>query len=352
MRTVQVKTSSPYEVRIGTALTGEAGQAFGELFAPCKVCLLTDDMVDALYAPIVEKSLQQAGFQVYTYTISHGEASKCGPVYLSLLNFLADNGFSRTDVLAALGGGVVGDLGGFTAATYLRGIRYVQLPTTVLAMVDSSVGGKTAIDLPAGKNLCGAFWQPALVLCSTDTADTLPREIFADGMAEVIKYGVIRDESLFRHLQENGTSFDRDYVISRCVEIKRDIVEADEFDNGERQLLNFGHTVAHAVEKLSGYALSHGRAVAMGMAVMGRCAAREGLWSQEEAQALCRLTEAFGLPTQCPYSPAQMAQVLLSDKKRRGGTITLVLPRRLGQAELCPTPVEACEALLAKGVEG
>ena len=202
MNVIRVQASSPYEVRIGTSLLPLVGEQLRGLTAPCKVCLLTDDTVNALYAPTVENSLRQAGFQVHKYVIPHGEASKNGHVYLALLNFLADNGFSRTDMMAALGGGVVGDLCGFTAATFLRGIRYIQLPTTILAMVDSSVGGKTAIDLPAGKNLCGAFWQPALVLCSTDTADTLPADVFSDGMAEVIKYGMIRDRALFAHLLE------------------------------------------------------------------------------------------------------------------------------------------------------
>ena len=194
---------------------------------------------------------------------------------MELLNFLAENKLTRSDALIALGGGVVGDLTGFAAATYLRGIDYIQIPTTLLAAVDSSVGGKTAIDLPSGKNLVGAFYQPKLVLCDTDTLNTLPEDIFRDGCAEVIKYGVLYDAELFAHLDESGLSFDREAVIARCVELKRDVVAEDEFDRGKRQKLNLGHTIGHGIEACSGYGISHGKAVAMGMTIITKTPAKK-----------------------------------------------------------------------------
>lgn len=351
MRTVTVSASNRYDVKIGRGLLSAVG---GELLSlnkkPCSVCILSDDTVYPLYGQTVTESLVGAGFTVYHYVIPHGEQSKCLPVYGEFLNYLATNHLTRTDWLVALGGGVVGDLCGFAASSYLRGVKYMQVPTTLLAMVDSSVGGKTAVDLPAGKNLCGAFYPPHAVLCDVDALDTLTPEIFADGMAEVIKYGMIFDRALFDTLAKEGKSFDREDIIARCIDHKRRVVEEDEFDRGMRQLLNFGHTVAHGIEQHSGYTISHGKAVAAGMGVITRAAEAAGLTEEVCSPALEALLRAFDLPADSPYDAAALTDVVLSDKKRDGKKINLVLCRKIGDSFLHPCPVTDCEAFFASGI--
>jgi 3-dehydroquinate synthase len=265
--------------------------------------------------------------------------------YGALLEHLAKQHYTRTDALFALGGGVVGDLGGFCASVYLRGIPFVQIPTTLLSAVDSSVGGKTAINLNAGKNLAGAFYQPRLVICDPDTLSTLPPAILADGCAEVIKYGVIHDAALFRMLQD-GTSPASEQVIARCVQNKRDIVEQDEFDTGLRRLLNLGHTVAHAIETLSHFEISHGSAVAMGTATIMRAAVAHGLCPRGDLDALTSLTQRLGLPTECPYGMADVAAAALADKKRNGDTITLIVPYAIGDSRPYTLPADELQAWL------
>ena len=276
MTTVPVKASREYEVRIGSGLLRGAGEVVRQVCGGEAVMLVCGDIVNGLYADGVQGSLEAAGFRVCRFVYPHGERSKTAQTYFSLLNALAENGLTRSDCIVALGGGVTGDLAGFAAATYQRGVHYVQIPTTLLAAVDSSVGGKTAIDLPAGKNLAGAFYQPSLVLCDYDTLNTLPEDVFTDGCAEVIKYGVIWSEGLFERLKAPIRP-QLEMVIARCVEIKRDVVQQDEFDTGVRGLLNFGHTIGHAVEKCSDFAVSHGRAVAIGMALITKAAYLAGI---------------------------------------------------------------------------
>ena len=239
---------------------------------------------------------------------------------------------------------MVGDLAGFAAASYLRGIRFLQVPTTLLAAVDSSVGGKTAIDLPAGKNLAGAFCQPSLVLCDTDTLNSLPTDIFRDGCAEVIKYGVLYDPKLFAHLEEKGLAFDREAVITRCVELKRDVVMEDEFDTGARMKLNLGHTVGHGVEAKSHFALSHGKAVAIGMAIVSRAS------NCGDTPRILALLEKFGLPTRTDYSADDLFTYTLSDKKRSGGTVNLIIPRAIGDCDIVPTKVESLKSFIQAGL--
>ncbi len=352
MRSVTIHTSlGVYEVQIGAGLLSTVGDAVSALpKRPQKVCILSDDHVFPLYGETVTASLTNAGFQVLSHVIPAGESSKCMEVYAAFINRLAEEHLTRSDLLLALGGGVVGDLCGFTAATYLRGIPYVGLPTSLLAMVDSSVGGKTAIDLPAGKNLCGAFYPPSMVLCDTNALDTLPPAVFSDGMAEVIKYGMLFDETLFEALARKGYAFDREDIIARSVTHKKNVVEADEFDRGERQLLNFGHTPAHGIEQLSGYTIPHGRAVAAGMALITRAAAQSGLCDTEVPRRLEALLERFGLPTDTDFSPRDLARVALSDKKRSGNRVTLVMPTAVGHGVLFPCPVEDCEDIFSAGI--
>ena len=350
MKTVSVTASRNYDIHIDSGLLSQLGTQVAALGKIQTVALVSETTVYPLYGKQAEDSLRQAGLNVVSFVFPAGESSKNANVYLELLNFLAKNRLTRTDALVALGGGVVGDLTGFAAATYLRGIRFVQVPTTLLAAVDSSVGGKTAIDLEVGKNLVGAFWQPSLVLCDTDTLDTLPREIFLDGCAEVIKYAILYDSDFFHYLASTGPGFDKAYVIERCVTMKRDVVARDEFDTGERRLLNLGHTVGHGVEAKSNFTLSHGKSVAIGTAIVARSAVNYQLLSQECAIKIENLLREFCLPVRAQDSAKELASFALSDKKRTGGTVSLVVPRAIGRCEILTTPVEELENFIQAGL--
>lgn len=350
MQEVTVHASRDYRILIGTGLLPRLGQEAARCVKGRKVCIVSETNVYPRHGAAAEESLKSAGFTVVSYVFSAGESSKNGQNYLTLLNFLAENQLTRADLLIALGGGVVGDLCGFAAATYLRGVAFIQVPTTLLAAVDSSVGGKTAIDLPAGKNLAGAFYQPSLVLCDTNTLSTLPDEIFRDGCAEVIKYGILYDRNFFDYLKSTGVSFDREKVIRRCVELKRDVVAEDEFDTGARMKLNLGHTVGHGIEANSQFAVSHGKAVAIGTAIVSRAAAKCGMLSQADADAIVDILNAYGLPTATEYSAEELARYMLSDKKRNGGTVNLIIPREIGRCEIIPTPVEKLAAFVEAGL--
>ena len=350
MTTIEVTASKSYPVQIGPGLLTELGEKTAALGKVKKVCIVSDSNVWPLYGAAADTSLHLAGLETCAFVFPAGESSKNGDTFLELLNFLAENRLSREDVLVALGGGVVGDLTGFAAACYLRGIRFLQVPTTLLAAVDSSVGGKTAIDLKAGKNLAGAFWQPSFVLCDIDCLDTLPEEIFRDGCAEIIKTAVLFDEPLFMELVRDGLRFDRERVIAACVSHKRDIVAADEFDRGQRNLLNLGHTFGHAVELLSDFTLSHGRAVAIGTAIAARAAAHLGICDQGTATRIMWLLERFGLPIFTPHSAQALCEAAISDKKRSGDTINLILPKKIGECAIIPTPVSELEELIQAGL--
>ena len=339
MRSIHIAASREYDVHIGPGLLDELGNRAAQVLRGRNAVIVTDTNVAPLYLDRALDSMRAAGFNAESYIIPAGEVSKCGSTYLNLMNFLAERRLTRADGLIALGGGVVGDLTGFAAATYLRGVGLIQVPTTLLACVDSSVGGKTAIDLPAGKNLCGAFYQPWLVLCDPETIETLPDSVLSDGCAEVIKYGMLGDGDLLRRLQDVHIRDQLEAVIARCVEMKRDVVEGDEFDTGRRQLLNLGHTFAHSIEKLSDYAVPHGSAVAVGMMRITRAAVKKGLCPQECLNALQALLKKYNLPLETQYSPEQLAEVALSDKKRAGDTLTLVVPCAWGESALKPVPV-------------
>ena len=339
MRSIHVAASREYDVHIGPGLLDELGSRAADVLRGRNAVIVTDSNVEPLYLDRALTSMRAAGFNAEGYVIPAGEASKCGTTYLNLVNFLAERHLTRADGLVALGGGVVGDLTGFAAATYLRGVGLIQVPTTLLACVDSSVGGKTAIDLPAGKNLCGAFYQPWLVLCDPETIQSLPDSVLSDGCAEVIKYGMLGDGDLLRRLQDVHIRDQLEAVIARCVEMKRDVVEGDEFDTGRRQLLNLGHTFAHSIEKLSDYAIPHGSAVAIGMMRITRAAVKKGLCPQDCLDALEALLKKYNLPLETQYSPEQLAEVALSDKKRAGDTLTLVVPCAWGESALRPVPV-------------
>lgn len=348
---ISVLASRKYDVLVESNLLQNIGSHLQEVLKPnCKIAVISDSNVWPLYGSFVLKSLENAGFHVTSYVFPAGESSKSSHTYLEILNFLAQNQITRSDALLALGGGVVGDITGFAAATYLRGIAYIQVPTTLLAMVDSSVGGKTAIDLPAGKNLVGAFYQPIMVLCDPTVLNTLPADIFCDGCAEVIKYGMLYDAKLFAHLQTEGPAFDREMVISKCIAHKRDVVCMDEFDTGLRQKLNFGHTIGHGIEAQSNYQISHGQAVAMGMAIITKAAAVKNLCDLSVYSNLLTVLQNFQLPTNTEYSAAQLYESALSDKKRSGSFINLIIPRTIGNCEIIPTSVEELMSFIEEGL--
>lgn len=345
MKTIHVHASVSYDVLIGTGMLEELGNhLLLTLKKNCKVAIISDSNVWPLYGDRVVNSLACAGFEVFHFTFPAGEASKNATTYLEILNFLAESHITRADALLALGGGVTGDITGFAAATYLRGIPYVQIPTTLLAMVDSSVGGKTAIDLPAGKNLVGAFYQPRLVICDLNTLDSLPGSVFRDGCAEVIKYGVLYDAELFAHLKTCGPAFDREAVVSRCVELKRDVVAEDEFDVSARQKLNLGHTIGHGIEAQSNFSITHGQAVAIGMAIVTK-AGCPSIYRE-----LVAVLEKFQLPTKTGFTAHQLYISALSDKKRAGKTVNLIIPKAIGDCAIVPTEVVKLESFIKEGL--
>ena len=350
MNTVHVTASKSYDVLIGSGLLKTLGSHAAAMEKVEKVCIVSEASVWSLYGQTAKKSLLDSGFETLEFVFPAGEQFKNAAIYLDLLYFMADNQITRTDLLVALGGGVVGDMAGFAAATYMRGIPFIQVPTTLLSMVDSSVGGKTAIDLPVGKNLVGAFYQPALVLCDTDCLDSLPLEIFRDGCAEVIKYGVLYDPALFDHLTQTGLDFDRKQVITRCVELKRDVVAEDEFDTGARMKLNLGHTIGHGVEAQSHFEISHGKGVAIGMAIVSRAGEKRGICNKAAKDAILEILEKFGLPSTCTYSAESLYLSALSDKKRSGGMVNLIIPERIGFCRIAPTPVEEIQSFIEAGL--
>ena len=350
MNTISVTASKNYNVVVGQNLIQQIGTFAKQLGNYAKIAIISDSNVWPLYGNAVSSSLAHENIPHCQYIFPAGEESKNGENYLAILNFLANNQITRSDLIVALGGGVVGDITGFAAATFLRGVSFVQIPTTLLAMVDSSVGGKTAIDLPAGKNLAGAFYQPSLVLCDIDVLQTLPEDVFRDGCAEVIKYGILFDETLFEHLCRKGISFDREYVISRCVELKRDIVAEDEFDRGSRQLLNLGHTIGHGVEANSNYAISHGKAVAIGMAIVSKAAYLRQLCSEDVHKNIINILDIFSLPKNAHISADALYTSALSDKKRSGGTVNLIVPRNIGKCEIYPTKINDLRSFIEAGL--
>ena len=337
MTTIHIAASREYDVVIEPGLLTRLGTMAAELGLGRRAAVISDDAVFALYGAAAEKALTDAGFQVDHFLFPHGEQQKTLSTYGQVLNFLCGRRFTRSDFLVALGGGVVGDLAGFAAATVLRGVDFVQIPTTLLAQVDSSVGGKTGLDLPEGKNLIGCFYQPSLVLADTDCLETLPRRQLSSGMAEVIKCGVIGDEEILRHL-EAAAEPELPWLVERCCRYKAAVVARDERDGGDRRLLNFGHTFGHAYEAAGGYdSYTHGEAVAAGMMQMLRWQVSHGLGGQELLDRLTPLLERWELPVRLPWDGA--ADYLARDKKRAGDQVTIAVAQRAGAGRLMAVPL-------------
>ncbi len=341
MKTLHVNLAErSYDILIARGLLDKAGtQIKGVCPRAVRLFVVTDTNVQPLYGQRLEDSLKSVGFQVECMTIPAGEPSKCARQLADLWERMMSFGLTRTDAVVALGGGVIGDLVGFAAATVLRGVDFIQIPTTLLAQVDSSVGGKVAIDLAAGKNLAGAFWQPKLVLMDPEVLSTLPDATFSDGMAEVIKYGCIADRDFFRflcaHPSREQIMEEIESVLYTCCDIKRAVVEEDERDTGRRMLLNFGHTVGHAFELAGNYEKwTHGQAVAAGMCVASQLGYRLGIsdGDSQEIQELMNLLKAFRLPTHIDCAWNDLVRAVGLDKKSTGDDITMIFLKRMGQA--------------------
>ena len=341
MKRYQVNASGGnYDVVIDSGLLERIGTLIGTTISVKRIIVITDSNVDRLYADRVMKSLQEAGISAAKYVFDPGEENKTLQTVHQILDFLAQRQITRSDAILALGGGICGDMAGFTAAIYLRGIRFLQVPTTILAAVDASVGGKTAVNLSAGKNLAGAFWQPSLVLCDPLTFSTLSPTVISDGMAEVIKHGMVADKTLFHGLQENRPENNWENIILQNISIKADFVARDTRDTGIRQLLNFGHTFGHAIEKCSNFSVSHGHAVAIGMMMAARAAEKKGFCLEPVTEPLKAVLEMYLLPTDCPYTAEAIVSAALQDKKRTGNRIHLVLPERIGRCLLHPVGID------------
>ena len=327
MKIISVKASTEYNVYIGSGLIAKTGAMLAKTVSPsCTAFVISDENVFRLYGERVLASLEAAGFRTGTFVFEPGEQSKNIATYGMIVEKMAREKLTRSDVVVALGGGVTGDISGFASSTFLRGIKYVQVPTTLLAAVDSSVGGKTAIDLKAGKNLLGAFWQPCVVFCDTDTFSTLPEAEYLNGCAEIIKYGMLGSRELFESVAAMPVSLQYDAVVAKCVDMKREIVENDEFDRGGRMVLNLGHTVGHAIENRSGYRVP--------------CA------EKGTTERLLKVIRGYGLPDGISalacytggdlsvFSAESLSESAMNDKKASGSGLTLVVPERIGECAL------------------
>ena len=348
MKTVHVSTGKPYDIFIERGIIDCCGEYVKRLSNAEKVVVVTDSNVAQHYQWRVLNSLSKQNIEVKTHIFPAGEESKHLGTIAEMYKTLADSRMTRKDLIVALGGGVCGDMAGFAAATYLRGIDFIQIPTSLLAQVDSSVGGKTGVDLPQGKNLVGAFHQPIAVLIDPDTLATLPDRLITEGMGEVIKYGCIKDAAFFEFLERGNALDNIEEVIETCVSIKRDVVSRDEREKGERMLLNFGHTLGHAIEKLYDFSgISHGMAVAVGMVMLAKAGEKQGVTAQGTADRIAALCKRYGLPESESFSFKELADAARSDKKSAGDSISLVLLREIGDSFTQKVALDGLEEFIA-----
>lgn len=332
-------TSRSYDVIVGTNILDELGARVVAACAPDAAFVVSDTNVAPLYAERACASLERAGLSVGSVVIEAGEQHKTLATFGVIVEAMAQAGLSRDSVVVALGGGVVGDMAGFAAASYMRGIEVVQVPTTLLSMVDSSVGGKTAIDLSCGKNLVGAFLQPSLVLADVSCLATLEPDVFVDGLGEIVKHGVLADAELFAELDAHPVTQDADadylvHVVARNVQIKRNVVSTDEKERGLRQTLNLGHTIGHAIEAASGYALGHGHCVAAGLCCIARASERLGWTESGLARRIERCVAAQGLPLDSTLDHEELFFQATHDKKRHADNVNLIVPTGIGTATI------------------
>ncbi len=334
MNRMHINVSKPYDVIIGRGLINETASLIESVCISKRVAVITDDIVDGLYSQNVVNQLKNNAFDVFKFVFTNGEQSKNINTLSDILEFLASNEFKRNDTIIALGGGVVGDIAGLSAALYARGIRFIQIPTTLLAMVDASIGGKTAIDLKAGKNLAGCFWQPSIVICDVDIIENLPQKIFTEGMGEVIKYDVIGNYGICDMVQKETIKDNLESVISTCIESKRQIVQKDEFEtSGVRKLLNVGHTIAHGIEKMSDYKVPHGFAVGTGLVWEAAIAYLMRLCDLETFETIKNAVAKAGLMVDLPYDLNDFVNCMKKDKKNEDSRISFLLPNKIGKCK-------------------
>lgn len=329
MKTININTSSKkYNIYIEDGILSKSGSIIKNLGFNDKIMIVTDDNVAPLYLDTVKKSLSDEGFSVDFVILQNGEEHKNIESVLKIYEALSKGRFNRKDMILALGGGVVGDMSGFAASTYLRGIKYIQIPTTLLSQVDSSVGGKTGIDLPFGKNLVGAFLQPECVIADSNTLKTLSDEQISCGMAEVIKSALIRSEDFVNFLLDSDDFFrDAEEIIIRSVNIKKEIVEIDEFEKYDRMLLNFGHTLGHSIEKYYNYrGITHGQAIAYGMNMITK--------NKEVREILLTLLRKYGLKSECDIPVKELIDIAKNDKKAINDIINIVVVKKAGKGEI------------------
>ncbi|WEG74156.1 3-dehydroquinate synthase [Vagococcus intermedius] len=341
-----------YEITLGRNLLPKIGQWVSKMWKQQKIAIITDQTVAELYLAEVTQSLELSGFDVISYAIVPGESSKSLEMAETIYAWLADHQFTRTDGLIALGGGVVGDLTGFVASTYMRGLHFLQVPTTLLAQVDSSVGGKTAVNTKVAKNLIGTFAQPKGVLIDLETLKSLEARRIREGLAEIIKMAAIMDSELWEYLKKCGTLSEflanSEEIIGRCCQLKAQVVASDELDQGERLILNFGHTIGHGIEVSSGLnTITHGEAVAMGMVQISQSAEQKGLTQLGTTQQLISLLKQFGLPLSYPKELNQaILQAITHDKKAQGNTIRLIVLKKIGEANIIKVPISEVRTYL------
>lgn len=333
MKSLRVNVGDGYDILIERGILSDCSKYIKNITNASKICLISDSNIFPIYGKAVSSQLSSAGYEVFEFIFPAGEGSKTTASVVSMVEFMAQNELTRNDIVVALGGGVTGDMAGFAAAIYLRGIKFVQIPTSLLAQVDSSVGGKTAVDLPQGKNLCGAFHQPSLVLIDPNTLDTLTPHFFSDGMAEAIKTGCIKSASLFERLENENAKEIIEDVIFECVSIKAGVVERDEKEHGERALLNFGHTPGHAIEKLHGFTtISHGEAVGIGMVMIAKAGEENSITPAGTSQRIEKVLKKYNLKTSDVHSAQEIISSMNADKKRTGNAINFTLLHSIGNA--------------------
>lgn len=328
MKTISVVTHKPYDILIEEgALKNISKHLLEKYSSPRKVCVITDSNVGSQYADQLVKNLQAASYDAFRIVFPSGEHSKNLTTFTNILEAMGDSELSRSDIVLALGGGVVSDIAGFAAGTYMRGIDFVFVPTTLLAIIDSSVGGKNAVNLLSGKNLAGLFWSPSLVIVDPEVLDSVEPEKMQDGLVEALKAAVISDSGLVAQIEKRNY----DYLIERCISIKKALVEVDEYDTGLRQLLSFGHTIGHGIEKISSYSTTHGVAVAKGMVGEARAAYELGYCKTDMSSELARILQGFGIDTSLNYDPMELYNHALVDKKIKEGTINMIVPEVIGK---------------------
>ncbi len=341
MNTISVDlTSDSYQIYVGHHLLAQAGKLIWSHTSGSKILLVTHPDLNKLYGTELLTSLESAGYSVTTVTVSTGEHAKSFESYQKLVNILAEHRFTREDIVVGLGGGVIGDLAGFVAATYMRGCALVHIPTSLLAMIDSSIGGKTAIDLPFGKNLVGAFYNPRAVIVDLELLNSIPAPLLQDSCGELIKYGVLSGHELFNKISLARNPMQvidvsrRQELIRACIEIKKSVVESDFKEAGSRKLLNLGHTLGHAIETLSNFELGHGSCVAAGTAMMAKACFKLGLCSYEDAKSIAELTQSYGLPTSTSFDVKELYSTALHDKKSHADSIDVALIYGIGDVRI------------------